>query len=170
MSNRPVALACMLALALAGCPKKPGAGGDASTDAAIVADADVPDAATAEATPDTDAAVLPTATATVVKVVPKLPDGGVVVETCCCSAPGESPSQVGMSDCVKLKKGQCVKKEICAVAPVVDAGPAPAPTPAPTPTPIATCCCDTKGKRENKNTAECLKGHAGKCVKADLCK
>ena len=72
---------------------------------------------------------------------------------------GQPLSTVNQSECTKVKKGACVKKERCASVAVVDAGPVP-----------QQCCCDVSGKKELVGQQECTKLRKGACVKMDQCK
>lgn len=168
--NRSVAVVCLFALALFACPKKEDAAADAATSATPnqVAPVQENDAAAVQPAPTLGGAAAKTATPTT-PTTPKADApadaGGATVadagaDTCCCEVAGQPFSQVGQSECVKTRKGACVKKDKCAAAPppVVDAGPAP-----------QQCCCDSGGKKALKGQSECTKGGAGKCVKQTEC-
>ena len=171
MSNRILAVSCVLAMALAGCPKKPDA-------TAADADADAGSTATAATAPNAEGApdagvpeVAPSPTLTGSKTAtpaPRATDAGAAVapgagpafDACCCEVAGQPNAQVGQSECTTTRKGKCVKKELCAApAHVVDAGP-----------PAQQCCCDVGGKKELRGQSECTKAAAGKCVKMAECK
>ncbi len=95
-------------------------------------------------------------------------DAGPRPQECCCEATGHPLESVAMSDCAKVRKGQCVKKERCAA----DAGPSAAKDAgAPADAGAAqTCCCDAQNKKEIAGMSECTKVRKGQCVKMTLCK
>lgn len=96
-------------------------------------------------------------------------DAGAVQE-CCCEASGFALQSVGMSECSKTRKGQCVSKTKCTgTAPAASAA-APAAPAASAASAGQTCCCDAAGTKSVTGMSACTKGGKGKCVKASECK
>jgi hypothetical protein len=164
-----VAVLMALGTFLVACPKKPGAEPDAAAEASVpaatteTADSAPPEAPTAAATtapaggktaprPIADAGADARSDAGVVA------DAGPAAQECCCEVSGQPLASVAQSECVKTRKGQCVKKERCTAAVVPDAGTA------------QTCCCDAGGKKEIVTQSSCAKERKGKCVKMTECK
>jgi hypothetical protein len=176
----------LLGVLLGGCQylKK---SGDASADASAEAAAPAPTETAAVEAVDAGATATATATAVVTRIVPRGADAGTadagaaaaadagVGQECCCEATGFPLQSVGMSDCNKTRKGQCVKKERCeAVVVVVDAGAAPTPPVTPPATPPAiepqTCCCDVpNGTKVVISQKECATTKKGQCVSLASC-
>jgi hypothetical protein len=188
LSSRKVAFSSfvLLGVLLGGCQflKKSGdSSGDASAEAAAPAPSET---AAAPAADDAGATATATAPTVVTRIVPRtdggagdagasavMADGGAVQE-CCCEATGFPLQSVAMSDCNKTRKGQCVKKERCEAAVVVDAGAAPVAPAAPGTTPPAiepqTCCCDVpNGTKVVISQKECATTKKGQCVALANC-
>lgn len=171
-SIRIVAVAGVCALSLVlGCQKKEEApvAPIAIADAAVVTAVDAAPsvAATSDPLPVQAKAAQPTAVAPAADAGPTAMDAGVATadagtsggpQDCCCEVAGQPLVTIGMSECNKARKGQCVKKDRCAAAP------------APAEPAKDSCCCDAAGKKEVVGMSECNKTRKGQCVKMTDCK
>lgn len=174
----------LFGVVLGGCQFLKKSGGDAADAAAEAAAPVVADTSDAAAVDDAGATTVTTTPTAVTRIVPRgdggAGDGGVgdagaalsdagagdagAPQECCCQATGFPLQSVAMSECNKTRKGQCVKKEQCAV---VDAGAAPAPTP--TALEPQSCCCDAAGTKKVLSQKECTTTKKGQCVPLAQC-
>ncbi len=190
MSNRILGAACgVFVLTLAACPKKTESVPDAAVEPIVpvavapTTPAPVVDAATPLVGAASTAAAAKSATSpTVVDASVASPDAAAPLATtsedagaasastaCCCEVTGQPLATLGMSECTKTKKGQCVKKDRCAVATGAATDGGARAGSAVTPPIAQTCCCDVAGKKDIVSQSECAKGGKGRCVKAAEC-